>query len=395
MKLTDLGLAALLAVSLFASRCLSDGPRILSSLENATGPLERRELKQFLGEYYPDYQLPAGKIFAALNHDGDDKLDGDELVAFKDLLEQIDAELDTTPEDPGPGYPLFSSVASGIDDSKVDGAVFHRHFDNLEQHPRPEGFQIESVPMTSRLSLPKTVGRKTVVEDLVKATVVLAGGEGDDYFTSGGVLVRSDGLVLTNFHVAEAFSSGMTALTSDGKSYRVVDFIAGDRLADVALIRIDGTDMPTVEVASTSPEIGDDLVMMHHTENRFYTYDRGYLMRNPVIEGKQWMEVSLPFGPGGSGCGIFNQSHELVGLVSIVMLGDGPSLALLGHGLAEAVDEEKSGESDVEQTDFLDELLWDATSELESDGFELVVRHAVSLPAIRRLFSPVADATPR
>ncbi|WP_144059659.1 S1 family peptidase [Rhodopirellula sallentina] len=395
MKLTDLGLAALLAVSFFAGRCMADDPRVLPSQENVAEPLERKELKQLLREFYPDYQLPSGKIFGALNHDGDDKLEGDELVALEDLLEQIDAELDTTPEDPGPGYPLLASVASGIDDSKIDGAVFHRHFDNLEQNPRPEGFQIESVPMTSRLTLPKPVGRKTVVEDLVKATVVLAGGEGDDYFTSGGVLVRSDGLVLTNFHVAEAFASGMTALTSDGKSYRVVEFIAGDRLADVALIRIDGTDMPTVEVATTAPEIGDNLVMMHHTENRFYTYDRGYLMRNPVIEGKQWMEVSLPFGPGGSGCGIFNQRHELVGLVSIVMLGDGPSLALLGHGLAETVEEEMSGELDAEQSALLDELLWDATSELETDGFELVVRHAVSLPAIRRLFSPVAGAMPR
>ncbi|MFO0942190.1 MAG: hypothetical protein U0930_15750 [Pirellulales bacterium] len=39
------------------------------------------------------------------------------------------------------------------------------------------------------------------------------------------------------------------------------------------------------------------------------------------------MEISAPFAPGGSGCGIFNQELQLIGLVCYISIGDGPSIA--------------------------------------------------------------------
>ncbi len=342
------------------------------------GTCDQKALRRFLRDSYPEFQLPARRLFRVLDANEDQLLDVDELKELGEVIEQLDSELVDEPEDPGETYVPLRSLTDGIDDALIDGAVYHRHLDALKDMRTVKPVQIESVPATCSLHLSSAESAKATVEDLMQATVIIAGGQGDDYFTSGGVLISSNGLLLTNFHVAEAFELGLTALTSDGRNYRVVEFLAGDRLKDIALLRLYGDEFPFVSVAKTPPKVGDDLVMIHHTENRFYTYDRGYLMRNPWIEGKQWMEVSLKFGPGGSGCGIFNQDHELVGLVSIVMLGDGPSLAKLGHGLGEL-------ESEVESE--AESLLWDESEDFGADGFELVVRHAVSLPAIRSLFS--------
>jgi hypothetical protein len=39
------------------------------------------------------------------------------------------------------------------------------------------------------------------------------------------------------------------------------------------------------------------------------------------------MEISGEYAVGGSGCGIFNKHHQLVGLVSTIAYGTGPELA--------------------------------------------------------------------
>ncbi|MCM2369725.1 trypsin-like peptidase domain-containing protein [Aporhodopirellula aestuarii] len=341
------------------------------------GTCDHKAFRRHLREAFPEIQVPVRRLFRVLDADGDKLLDASELGALRELLEQMGLGQPELPIDPGKDYVVLRSLRDGIDDLMVEGAIYHRHLECVKRDESIEQFDLNEVPLTCGLRLENADAPQASVEELMRATVILAGGEGDDFFTSGGVLVSSNGLVLTNYHVAEAFETGMTALTSGGACHRVAEFVAGNRLSDVALVRLEGNDFPFVGVATTPPEVGDDLVMIHHTENRFYTYDRGYLQRNPIIDGLPWMEVSLNFGPGGSGCGIFNRNHELVGLVSIVMLGDGPSLARLGHGLGEV-----NPEGDVDDS----ALLLDDSEDLGADGFELVVRHAVALPAIRSLF---------
>ena len=80
------------------------------------------------------------------------------------------------------------------------------------------------------------------------------------------------------------------------------------------------------------------------------------------------MEVSAEYAPGGSGCGLFNKKHELVGLVSSITMGDGPDLAS-------------------------DDSLENEDSELEEWGEDepvtfgaLVVKHAVPWSAIHSLW---------
>jgi hypothetical protein len=114
--------------------------------------------------------------------------------------------------------------------------------------------------------------------------------------------------------------------------------------------------------------MADSIIMIHHTENRFYTYDRGYIKRYPMIGKKPWMEISADFAPGGSGCGVFNANHELVGLVSMIMMGDGPTIAR--QDLSKPPEDESADGTD---------------GFVASDGAMVVVKLAVPLTAIREL----------
>jgi len=157
--------------------------------------------------------------------------------------------------------------------------------------------------------------KKPTTDVFCRATMVLIGGGAPDKMSVGGaVIVSPDGLAVTNFHIATLFNERIIGLLSDGCVVRVTKFLAGNPLTDVALVQLDKRDLPWVPVAQTAPEMADSIVMIHHTENRFYTYDRGYIKRYPMIGTKPWMEISADFAPGGSGCGVFNSNHELVGL---------------------------------------------------------------------------------
>ncbi|MEO1528433.1 MAG: redoxin domain-containing protein [Planctomycetota bacterium] len=333
------------------------------------GELSRKELRKYLRTRL-EAKLPYRKIFKRLDKDESDTISASEFETRHDVLDELmgpdflsgDAGI---PADPGPGYVLFTNANKPIDDRKVFGAVFHRYMDVVGQ-AEPLEIDLDDVPEQVEQALTVLKKKRPAVDDLAKATAVFVGG-GDQFFTAGAVLISEDGLAVTNFHVAEALSeSPCYCVTHDGTTHRVVEFLAGNRDRDVALVRLEGKSFHYVNIAKETPSAGDDLEMMHHSENRFFTYDRGYVMRHPVIGTDPWMEVSMDYAPGGSGCGIYNNDRELVGLVSIIQFGDGPSIA---EPLSE----------------------WDESEEASWDEYDeeavIMVKQAVSLSAIRSLWN--------
>lgn len=342
---------------------------------NNDGSVSESELRTYLDDRLGDEGLPLRKIFKRLDKDKSKSLSAEEFDARRDVIKRFMGQgyFDALPEpeDPGPGYVPFQGLSEPIDDKSIFGAVYHRYYDLIDNGeltwPKT---QLDAVPKvaTKAIDAGNASEIKSSLEQLVDATVILAGG-GDNFFSSGAVVISSNGLAITNYHVAEAMAdSKLVAMTARGKSHRVIEFVAGNRERDVALIRLEGNEFTAAKIALSNPKFGDDIVMIHHSENRFYTYDRGYVMRHPKLGKHPWMEVSTDYAPGGSGCGIFNANHELVGLVAIIQYGDGPSMA---DGFDEAL------ESDVDSSSQGDEGYDEAV---------LLVKHAVSLRAIRSLW---------
>jgi len=389
------GCAAAAAVAGAVEPALEAGWRFAALDRDGDQLLSRPEWTAALADDFPFPPRLRAALYDKLDRDGDGRVTlpefavrRDELLEFLDRTRQELALED--PIDPGRDFVPYRPERPWFDDGAIYGAVFHRHRELVDAASRWPDVAIGRAPLawsaaTSPWSASAPGEPPPTLERLIRATVIVAAGEGDDFFTAGAVLVSPDGIALTNYHVAEYMREKMTALASDGRSYRVTELLAGNPVADAALIRLEGADLPWVPVAEAAPKAGARLVLVHHPENRFFTYDQGYVTRYSLIGGVPTLEISASYAPGASGCGIFNEQHQLVGLASSIAVGDGPYLA------------ESYGEFAVEEAEEEDEeafSLSDDTSDLLAMD-AIVVKHAVPWQALRDLWREPLGAAAR
>ncbi len=236
--------------------------------------------------------------------------------------------------DPNSRQALFSGLRSPVDDLKIHNAVskiYAEQLDQAEQSWLDSGWSkvdLASVPASAKIQLPKADTEQLSLDRICRATGVVAlGGSLQNIAMGGAVIISPDGLAITNFHIANLINDRIVIVLSDGTVARVIKIIAGNANTDVAIVQLDKQNLPWIPIAESEPAMAETIEMLHHSESRFYTYDTGYVTRYPSLGHMPWMEISAHFAPGGSGCGIYNIKHELVGLVAIITMGDGPYIA--------------------------------------------------------------------
>ncbi|MGH2658131.1 MAG: S1C family serine protease, partial [Actinomycetota bacterium] len=100
-----------------------------------------------------------------------------------------------------------------------------------------------------------------VVERVLPAVVNVVNESGETRGEGTGFIVRSDGIVVTNYHVVEGAST-ITVLTSEEVPERyTARVIGGDIQADLAVLDMDAEGLPTVPLGdSDALELGQELV---------------------------------------------------------------------------------------------------------------------------------------
>ncbi len=147
----------------------------------------------------------------------------------------------------------------------------------------------------------------------------------------GGVVVSEDGLALTNYHVLKARTEGKTegifAMAWDGTIYDIDEVLFANERNDVALIRLktNGGQLYAAPIADIAPRPMDKIRIVSHPYGEFYVLTTGEVSRYSKIAKsfrkptkETWMEVTADFGGGSSGCAVFNNRGEVVGLVSTI-----------------------------------------------------------------------------
>jgi len=94
--------------------------------------------------------------------------------------------------------------------------------------------------------------------------------EGEQSVGSGsGFIISSDGMILTNKHVAEIEGDTFVVVMNDGKTYdaRVV---ATDPATDIAFMKIDGQDLPTLELGdSDAIQVGQTAIAIGNVLGKY------------------------------------------------------------------------------------------------------------------------------
>lgn len=287
-------------------------PRFSDVDTNEDGQLSLVEFKKGFGDTTTDGSSPFDRLFGVVDRDGSGSLNETELDFCRKLFRHFDSDAEQE-------FVPYSDLTVTIDDVQVEihSAMLHAKLCEDDSLSWPES-DVSAVPDRSEIPFSTVVqsDKENTLQDIINASVVLSIGKEDVHGRAGGVIISEDGLMVTNFHVAKSLGEKrMTAMTPDGKSYRVVEFLAGNSRRDVALLRLEGSDFPFVGIAPAAPQVADDYVTIHHSEGRFFTYDKGYIMRYAHHMNQRFVEVSADYAPGGSGCGLFDSRNRLFGLV--------------------------------------------------------------------------------
>ena len=175
------------------------------------------------------------------------------------------------------------------------------------------------------------------VADLVSPSVVVITTEqvvysqwswyGQNQVESGagsGVIISSDGYILTCAHVVDGAST--ITVTIDDKDYTAT-LVGEDTTSDIAVIKIDADGLPPATVGnSDSLKVGQSVMAVGNPLGELGGTVTGGMIsalnRSVTIQGSSsvntmsLIQMDASVSPGNSGGGLFNMNGELVGIVN-------------------------------------------------------------------------------
>ena len=185
----------------------------------------------------------------------------------------------------------------------------------------------------SATSTSSTGGNLSDVASAVTPSVVVVTTEQivtDNYFWGGqqvlsgagsGVILTTDGYIVTNYHVVEG-ARQITVTLHDDSTYTAT-VVGSDQQSDIALLKIDATGLtPAVLGDSDSVQVGAVVIAVGNPMGTLGgTVTDGIvsaLNRDISVEGNEMtlMQTSAAISPGNSGGGLFNTNGELIGIVN-------------------------------------------------------------------------------
>ncbi|MCI6797348.1 MAG: trypsin-like peptidase domain-containing protein [Succinatimonas sp.] len=150
--------------------------------------------------------------------------------------------------------------------------------------------------------------------------------------SASGVIMRSDGYIVTNYHVVPSSNeSGQAiwAMLRTGELYQA--FVVGfDPRTDIAVLKVDAPDLKAIETQGVrhEPQVGDVVLAIGNPNNLGQTVTHGIISatarsgtglmaRNQmnIREGVQdLIQTDAPINNGNSGGALVNTAGELVGI---------------------------------------------------------------------------------
>lgn len=137
-----------------------------------------------------------------------------------------------------------------------------------------------------------------------------------------GFFVRSNGLIVSNYHVVKN-AQGINISLNDGRSFTAV--LAGfDEAADLVVLKIPETSNSFLEFGdSTSLKIGERVIALGSPYGLDFTVTQGIVSsKNRLILGQQYsfLQTDVPLNPGNSGGPLINASGKVVGITTAKIL---------------------------------------------------------------------------
>ena len=178
------------------------------------------------------------------------------------------------------------------------------------------------------------------VNPSVVTVIVQLGEQGASVGT--GVIFRSDGYILTNYHVLEGGRDCTVALDS-GRSYEA-KYVAGDQENDLAVLKVDAEGLPAAEFGDSDQLVVGDTV--YAIGNPLGVELRGTLTdgivsainRDVEVDGRTMnlIQTNAALNSGNSGGPLINVYGQVVGINTIKMSSSYSNIEGLGFAIPSA-----------------------------------------------------------
>jgi serine protease Do len=142
-----------------------------------------------------------------------------------------------------------------------------------------------------------------------------------------GVIVRPDGYLLTNNHVIDG-ATDITVTLGDKREFKA-KVIGADPKTDIAVLKVDASNLPTLPLADSSKaRVGDIVLAMGNPFGLGQTVTMGIISAegrtNLGIEDyEDFIQTDAPINPGNSGGALINTRGELVGINTAILASNG------------------------------------------------------------------------
>ena len=141
-----------------------------------------------------------------------------------------------------------------------------------------------------------------------------------------GFIVKPDGLILTNAHVVDG-ASEVTVKLTDKREFRA-KVLGMDKDTDVAVIKIDAKDLPTVRIGDPSrTQVGEWVLAIGSPFGFENSATAGVVSaRARSLPGEGYvpfLQTDVAVNPGNSGGPLFNLAGEVIGINSQIYSGSG------------------------------------------------------------------------
>lgn len=148
-----------------------------------------------------------------------------------------------------------------------------------------------------------------------------------------GVIVSSDGYIVTNHHVVEGADVIKVAIPGVRTEYEG-KIVGSDKKSDIAVIKIDAKDLNVIKLAnSDKAKVGDIVFALGNPFGVGETITQGIISATRkssigIVEHENFIQTDASINPGNSGGALVNSAGHLIGINSAIISKSGGNVGI-------------------------------------------------------------------